>query len=158
MSAPLSSVAKELISKVPHRFETSGKQLTLAFGGLYIASTTTTAKPLLVWEEEKSYPRYYIPTASLQNDVRWTVLSDDPPARTGDVDIKVEVIESVTGELKDARKVGPFDNTTEAVIERLTVGEKSTTWVRFLSGPLKDFIRFERSELGKYDFFPFQFS
>jgi len=146
MSSSLSSVAKELISELPHRYELGGKQLTLALGGLYIASTTKTSKPFLVWETARSPLRYYIPTASLHDDIRWTVLSNEPPARKGGVDIKVEVIDSVTGELKGA----PFDdNKTEAVVERLTVGEKSTTWVRFLSAPFKDYIRIERNELGK---------
>ena len=43
-------------------------------------------------------------------------------------------------------------NRSQAVIERLTVGSKSTTWVRFLEGPFKDFARFERSEIGWLSF------
>jgi hypothetical protein len=40
------------------------------------------------------------------------------------------------------------DNKPKAVIDRLSVGTKSTTWARFLERPLKGFVRFERAEIG----------
>lgn len=64
--------------------------------------------------------------------------------------MKVEPIGSVTGELKEAEESTAKSHKTEAIVERVTVGANSTTWIRFLSGPLKDYIRFERTEIGKY--------
>lgn len=125
----------ELASKGPHRSETGRKQLTLALGNLYIASTTLSAKPRLVWEAENGYPLYYIPTESLHDDIKARLSGSLGTSESG---INVEAIEAVTG----------TGNHPQAVIERLTVGSKPTTWVRFLEGPLKGFVRFERSEIG----------
>lgn len=124
-----------LLVNGPNRVEVGRKQLTLAFGGLYLASTTLSSKPLLVWETEKGYPRYYVPTESLHGDVKAHVSGEE--GKEKGLDIKVVKGDSATTE--DAA----------AVIERLSVGEKSTTWVRFLKGPLDGFIRFERSEFGE---------
>ncbi|PMD47000.1 hypothetical protein L207DRAFT_150067 [Hyaloscypha variabilis F] len=70
MSSPLLTKVSRILSKGPARSEIGRKQLTLAFGGLYLASTTAAAKPLLVWEEEKGYARYYIPGESLHSDIK----------------------------------------------------------------------------------------
>jgi len=123
----------------PHRTEIGRKQLTLAFGGLYIASTTVSEKPLLVWETEKGYPRYYIPIGSLHGDIKqllhgaWSGVGEESGVN----------IEVVKGDSAKSEETG-----SQAVIERLNVGSRSTTWVRFTEGPLKGFIRFERSEIG----------
>ena len=118
--------------------------MTLAFAGVYIVSTTLTAKPLLVWETEKGYPRYYVPVESLHDKIK-AKLSDSKSTnghanggsdKTGSV--VLEALETIKGK----------GNDSEAVIENLHLGERTTTWVRFLGGPLKDFIRFERSEIG----------
>lgn len=135
MSASSSTVIAELASKGPHRSEVGRKQLTLALGELYIASTTITAKPRLVWEAEKGYPRYYIPTESLHNDIKARLSGGSKSSKSG---VTVETVETITG----------TGNNSQAVIERLTVGPSSTTWVRFLEGPLKGFVRFERNEIG----------
>lgn len=132
MSTSIAAVVTELASKGPHRSEVGRKQLTLALGGLYIASTTLSSKPLLVWETEKGYPRYYIPTDSLHDDVQKSLSGS-----SGSV-ASVATVETVTG----------AGSNPQAVIERLTVGQKTTTWARFLEGPLKGFVRFERSEIG----------
>jgi hypothetical protein len=135
MSTPLSTKVSQILSKGPARSEIGRKQLTLAFGGLYLASTTAAAKPLLVWEEEKGYARYYIPEESLHSDIKGRL-----NGLLGSLghDIDVAEVESVTGD----------DGKSRAVVERVTVGQKSTTWVRFLEGSLKGFLRFERTEIG----------
>ena len=143
MSPPESAAIIDLLSHGPHRSEVGRKQLTLAFGGLYIASTTATAKPLLVWETGKGYPRYYIPTDSLHGDIKDYLTgagfdhSKTNGHRVSDSSIELAAIETVKGKGNDA----------QAVIERLTVDSKATTWVRFVEGPLKGLIRFERSEI-----------
>lgn len=128
------TVVLDLLNKSPFRVLTGGKQLTLAFGGLYIASTTLRAKPKLVWETEKSYPRYYVPIESLHKDVRAAV---DGNGATSGVAIKQDVPIS-----------GSNGSVAKAVVEHVTVGSKTTSWVRFLDGSLKGLIRFERSEIG----------
>lgn len=138
MSTPLRTNISRILAKGPARSEIGRKQLTLAFGGLYIASTTSAAKPLLIWEEEKGYPRYYIPEESLHGDIKGLLNRTDTIQESLGHNIKVEEVESITGNNGNSR----------AVVERVTVGKKSTTWVRFLEGSLKGFIRFERSELG----------
>lgn len=135
MASQISEVVSGLVSNGPHRSEVGRKQLTLALGGLYIASTTLTAKPLLVWETEKGYPRYYIPTETLHDDIK-KILSGSPGTPSSVVG--VTTVETVKG----------------AVIERLAAGSKATTWVRFLEGPLKGFVRFERNEIGWSILFP----
>ena len=145
MSPPDSATIVNLLTNGPHRTEVGHKQLTLAFGGLYIASTTTSAKPYLVWEAEKGYPRYYIPSESLHADIKSRLKDADSgsirqnghKAPEGPVDL-IEV-ETVNGK----------GNKSQAFIERLTVGCRTTTWVRFVEGPLKGLIRFERSEIGR---------
>jgi len=135
MSTPLSTKVSQILSKGPARSEIGRKQLTLAFGGLYLASTTAAAKPLLVWEEEKGYARYYIPEESLHSDIKGR-LNGIHEGLGHNID--VAELELVIGD----------DGKSRASVERVTVGQKSTTWVRFLEGSLKGFIRFERSEIG----------
>ena len=143
MSTSVSAEIIGLVSNGPHRSEVGRKQLTLALAGLYIASTTASAKPLLVWETEKGYPRYYVPTESLHGDVKQYLTgsesSQDKVSRNRKPGVDVVKVDSVTSK----------DNKSAAVVERLSVGPKSTTWVRFVEGPFKDFIRFERSEIGQ---------
>lgn len=132
-----------LLSKGPHRSLVGTKQLTLAFGGLYIASTTVSAKPRLVWETETGYPRYYVPVESLHPAVKSSFPSggdhDNGVNGHNDIPVKLETGETIKGK----------GNDSEAVLERLTVGSKTTDWVRFVGGPLKGFVRFERNEIGK---------
>jgi uncharacterized protein (DUF427 family) len=134
MSTSVAAVVSELASNGPHRSEVGRKQLTLALGELYIASTTLSAKPLLVWETEKGYPRYYIPTESLHDDIKKALSGSSGSG------ISVATVETVTG----------AGSNPQAVIERLTLGTKATTWARFLEGPLKGFVRFERGEIGRF--------
>lgn len=133
----------DLLTNGPHRSLVGTKQLTLAFSGLYFASTTLSAKPLLVWETEKGYPRYYVPVESLHPAIKSRLSSkgDHENGANGhdDIPVKIETVETIKGKGNDA----------EAVLERLTVGSRTTDWVRFVSGPLKDFVRFERNEIGK---------
>jgi hypothetical protein len=145
MSSPDRAAIIDLLTHGPYRSDVGRKQLTLAFGGLYIASTTASAKPQLVWETEKGYPRYYIPTASLHADIKryltWHKYVEDKTNGYKASGLPVEV--AVIGSLKGK------NNDSLAIIERVTVGSKSSTWVRFVEGPLKGLIRFERSEIGR---------
>jgi hypothetical protein len=130
-----------LLKNGPHRSLVGGKQLTLAFNGLYIASTTLKAKPLLVWETESGYPRYYVPIESLHADIKSQLGYDknsNGTTKPSGKDVRLEVVDSV--EANDAK----------ALIERLTIGSRSTTWTRFVEGLLMGFVRFERSEIGMY--------
>jgi len=140
MSLPDRSVVVNLLTNGPNRSEVGRKQLTIAFGGRYVASTTATVKPQLVWETESPYPRYYLPVAALYDDIAAHLKKAAPDSSQTAIKSTVEVenIEYITGR----------ENESKAVVERLTVGSKSTTWVRFLDGPLKDFIRFERNDIG----------
>jgi hypothetical protein len=134
------SVLANLLTNGPHRSLVGGKQLTLAFAGLYIASTTLKAKPLLVWETESGYPRYYVPIESLHPDIKAQLGYDRDSNANGasGKDVKLEVTNSVEGKGNDSK----------ALIERLTIGSRSTTWTRFVEGALMGFVRFERSEIG----------
>jgi len=139
MSLPDRSTIVNLLNNGPNRSEVGRKQLTIAFGGKYIASTNGSSKPQLVWETEKPYPRYYLPVASLNDDIAVHIngtVHDSNGTIQGT--IQVENVENIKGK----------SNESEAVVELLTVGSKSTTWVRFLKGPLEGFIRFERNDLG----------
>jgi hypothetical protein len=139
MSPPDTATIVDILNNGPHRIEEGRKQLTLAFGGLYIVATTATARPYLVWEQEKGYARYYAPVEALQNDIKRSLSSasssvDEPNGHTA----AVTAVENVKGKANDS----------QAIIERLVVGSKTTTWVRFVGGPLNGLIRFERSEIG----------
>lgn len=150
MAVPDAVSVVDLLTHGPHRFETGRKLVTLALGGLYIASTTNSAKPKLVWETEKGYGRYYIPVESLHTEIRHrlteskgtngtvnrSLANGHAPSTT--TQVKIESFETVNGKGNDSK----------AVIEKLIIGKKSATWVRFLEGPFKDFIRFERHEIG----------
>jgi len=137
MAPPDAAAVTELLSQPPFRILPGGKQLTLAFGGLYIASTTLTAKPSLVWETEKGYPRYYIPAESLHDDILTRLTGSTSGQTSSGLSVDLAIVDTIEGN----------GNASKAAIERLTVGSKTTTWVRFLEGPLKGSIRFERSEL-----------
>lgn len=132
----------DLLNNPPFRILPASKQLTLAFGGIYIASTTVAAKPLLVWETERGYPRYYISTESLHDDIK-------PHIRDSFYECEIfilgkEATMGGTGRVIPSPTDGP-----QAVIERLRMEGRWMSWVRFLKGPLEGFIRFERSETGK---------
>lgn len=135
----------DLLARGPFRSDVGRKQLTLALEGVYIASTTSSAKPRLVWETEKSYPRYYVPTASLHEGIRGQLAGAEQNHsapnghKASGPKIEVSEVEVVKGK----------GNDSEAIIERLTVGKRSTTWVRFIAGPLKDLVRFERNDIGR---------
>lgn len=146
MSSPDVATVAHLLQNGPHRSEVGRKQLTLALGGQYIASTTPSAKPVLVWESEKGYARYYLPVDSLHNDIRERLVGSDLEHgektnghAASRLSVTIEKIETIEGKGNQAR----------ALIEKLTVGPKSTTWVRFVEGDLKGLIRFERNEMGK---------
>jgi uncharacterized protein (DUF427 family) len=144
MSSPDAATIIDTLTHGPHRAEPGRKQLTLALGGLYIASTTTSDKPILVWETEKGYPRHYIPVESLHGDIKSRL-----NAQGSKNDSKIELADSAAHiKLATAETLNGKNNDSKAVIEHLTVGSKTTTWVRFLEGPYKGFVRFERSELG----------
>lgn len=135
----------DVLTHGPYRSDVGRKQLTLAFGGLYIASTTASAKPQLVWETEKGYPRYYVPIESLHADIKRYLTGQEYVEDTTNghkpsgLAVEVAAIETVKGKNSDS----------QAIIERVTVGSQSSTWVRFVEGPLKGLIRFERSEIGR---------
>lgn len=136
------SAIKELLANGPTRSLVGGKQLTLAFGGLYIASTTLEAKPLLVWEGDSGYARYYVPTESLHPKIKAQLNGSSEGAngsKNGDSGeaVKLETLDTVKGK-----------NDAAAKIESLTIGSRSTTWVRFVEGSLAGFVRFERKEIG----------
>ena len=145
MSSPDSTTIANLLSNGPHRSEVGHKQLTLAFGGLYIASTTISAKPYLVWETEKGYPRYYVPSESLHADIK-SHLKD---ADSGSIRQNGHKAAEIPVDLTEVETVNGKGNKSQAFVERLAVGPRTTTWVRFVEGPLKGLIRFERSEIGR---------
>ena len=136
------SALEKLLTDGPNRSLVGGKQLTLAFGGLYIASTTLKAKPLLVWETQSPYPRYYVPIESLHEDIKSQLGYSQDSKPNGSQDssnnVKLEVIDSVEGKGTDSK----------ALIEKLTIGSRSSAWTRFVEGPLMGFVRFERKEIG----------
>lgn len=148
MSSPDRATAIDLLTHGPFRSDVGRKQLTLAFGGLYIASTTALARPQLVWETEKGYPRYYIPTASLHADIRSYLIGPEYEQsktngnKASGLSVEITAIETVKGKNSDS----------QAIIERLTVGSKTTKWVRFVGGSLDGLIRFERNEIGTQTF------
>jgi hypothetical protein len=145
MSSPDSTTIVNLLTNGPHRYEVGHKQLTLAFGGLYIASTTTSAKPYLVWEAEKGYPRFYIPSDSLHADIKSHLKDGD----SGSIKQNGHKAPEVPVDLTEVETVNGKGNKSQAFIERLTVRSRTITWVRFVEGPLKGLIRFERSEIGR---------
>lgn len=136
MSSTHVAEVSSVVNNSTFRSEESGKQLTFVLGGQYIVSTTVFAKPLLVWETETSYPRYYIPVMTLHEGI-------DRDNRGGPA--SVVPVEGVNGK----------DGNLHAMIESLTVGSKRTTWARFVEGPLEGYIRFDLSELGKIPFAAF---
>lgn len=137
----------DLLTNGQHRSLIGSKRLTLAFAGLYIAETTITAKPLLVWETESGYARYYVPIQSLHPDIKSRISananSENGANGHNKTPVKLEQIDTVKGK----------GNDTAAVIERLTIGSRSTNWVRFTEGPLMEYVRFERDEIGKLSYF-----
>lgn len=145
MSPPDEAAVTDLLTKGPHRSEVGRKQLTLAFGGFYVASTTLSAPPALVWETEKGYPRYYIPTESLHEDVKRHLA--DPESHDGKLNGHASAKSRV--DVTRIKTVNSKGDVARAVIEKLTIGSKSTTWVRFVEGEWKGFIRFERNEIGE---------
>lgn len=146
MSSPDLATISHILQNGPHRSEVGRKQLTLVLGGLYIASTTPSAKPLLVWESEKGYVRYYIPVESLHDDIR-DRLTGSEVGPNGKLNGQATSILPISVEVVDTLKAK--DGQAQALIEKVNVGSKTTTWVRFIEGELKGLIRFERNEIGK---------
>lgn len=146
MSSPDTATINHILQNGPHKSEVGRKQLTLALGGHYIASTTLSAKPFLVWESEKGYARYYLPVESLHNDIRKS-LSHLDAAPNKEVNGQAAINIPVTVDVVERFQVK--GKHTQALVEKVTVGSRSTTWVRFVEGELKGLIRFERSEIGK---------
>ncbi len=142
MASIVKTALQDLLATGPYRVLTGGKQLTLAFAGLYIANTTIRAKPVLVWETESGYPRYYVPKDSLHAEIRsqidGTGSTNGGAKASGTPSLKLESVDTVEGK-----------NDSKAIIERLTIGSRSTTWVRFAGAQLDGFVRFERKEIGK---------
>lgn len=118
------------------------KHLTLAFAGTYIVATTLTAKAVLVWEDPaSSYGRYYVPVETLHPSIKG---QGSEAAKNGSNGAsknapRLETIETLQGKGADA---------WAADVEKLSIGDRSTTWARFTQGPFKDFIRFEPKEMG----------
>jgi len=131
----------ELLENGPNRTVVVSKELTLAFAGLYLAKTTLKAKPLLVWETESGYPRYYVPTESLHESIKAQLgaSTSGTDGSKSDETSKLKTIDTIK-----------TNNGSEAVIERLSIGPRSTTWVRFTKGPSAGFVRFERQELDQW--------
>ena len=103
MSSTHVAEVSNIVNNGAFRSEVGRKQLTLALGGLYIASTTVTSKPFLVWETETGYPRYYIPVETLHEDIK----TDSTNGSVG-----LALVETVKGK----------DGQPHAIIESLTVG------------------------------------
>lgn len=145
MAAIDKTAISDLLSKGPDRSLVGGKQLTLAFAGLYIASTTLATKPLLVWEPGSYYMRYYIPKDALHRDIQ-AALSSESKETNGQsngkasANVKVEVLDKIEGKGSDSK----------ALIEQLTIGSKSTTWARIQGGQLDGLIRFEPKEMDNW--------
>lgn len=95
-----------------------------------------------MWETESGYPRYYIPLKSLHEDIKRAMVNvtsaGKKRASFDGPSISITEVETVEGK----------ETVAKAVVERLTIGPRSMTWVRFLEGPLKGFIRFDRSQIG----------
>lgn len=133
----------ELLTKGHQRQMVATKHLTLAFAGTYIVATTLAAKPVLVWEDPaSSYGRYYVPVESLHPSIKGQ--GNDGAAKNGSNGaskdaVRLETIETLQGKGADA---------WAAAVEKLSIGDRSTTWARFTQGPFKDFIRFEPKEMG----------
>lgn len=149
MSSPDSSTIVHLLENGPHRFQVGRKQLTLAFAGHYIVSTTQTAKPLLVWESEKGYARYYVPVQTLHADIKQQLTETDDDSKK-DTDGSIAIRTPVVVEILE--KVSSGNAQAQALVEKITLGARTTTWVRFTEGILKGHIRFERNEIGKLMF------
>ena len=117
MSQIVKSALVDLLTNGPSSSRVGTKELTLAFGGLYIASTTLSAKPLLVWETATGYPRYYVPIASLHDRIKSNLNGGQAKPTNGaangqkDRAVKLEAVESVKSKNGDA----------EGLIEKLTV-------------------------------------
>jgi hypothetical protein len=129
----------DLLSNGTARSLVGSKQLTLAFGGLYIASTTLQAKPLLVWEGQSGYPKYYVPIESLHPAIKAQIGGHTSNGAKDGADIKLETVDTVKGK-----------NDNAATIERLSISSRSTTWVRFTEGLLNGFVRFESKDIGTF--------
>lgn len=141
MSTLTKAIVVDLLNNPPFRVLPASKQLILAFEGIYIASTTVLAKPLLVWETEKEYPRYYIPIDSLHQDVRSLVGNG---LERGKI-----TISGKSYSMDSSATLKSSTNDSEAVIDYLRYGERTLSLVRFSKGPLKGYIKFDRAEIGK---------
>jgi hypothetical protein len=154
MSTPAATISRtvaDLLSSGAHRSEVSQKHVTLALGGLYVASTNNAkSPPLLVWESEKGYPRYYLPTASLHKDIENQILETHPKGLQTSSTDSTGTSSGITITLEVVDAINSSNNNSKAIIERFTIGSKPLTLVRFLEGPFKDYVRFEKDEIGNY--------
>lgn len=143
MASNDTSTVTHVLEHGPHKSEVGQKQLTLALAGQYIATTTPTITPRLVWELESTfYARYYLPVDSLHTDITEQlsgVKSNNTHATPLKLPISVEVIDTIEAK----------NGSSKALVEKLNVGRKTTTWVRFVGGDLDGLIRFEREEIGE---------
>lgn len=147
MSVPDLDAVKQVLQHGPYKSEVGGKQLTIAAAGQYIASTTAAAKPLIIWELEKTYyARYYIPQESLHTDIK-KHLSDSKSQNGVQHDQSAPLKHSVSVELVDTIKAPNTD--AKGLIEKVNLGPKTLTWVRYVGGQLNGYIRFERDQIGK---------
>lgn len=128
------STISQIARNGPYRSEIGQKQVTVALGGLYAASTNSTAKPLLVWESERASSLYYLPVESLHHDLRDGISNKEAGTSTS-----VQTVETIKGD----------NGQPQALIEKVTFGSKSTTWVRFVEGKLKGFVRFDPNDIGE---------
>ena len=107
--APIDKAAiTDLLTNGQHRSLIGSKRLTLAFAGLYIAETTIANKPLLVWETESGYPRYYVPIQSLHPDIKSRMSANangDGANGHNNTSVKLEQTDTVKGKGNDTAAV-----------------------------------------------------
>ena len=103
----------------PDRVETSHREVQVVFGGVYIAKTKT---PLLVWDQPRTRPQYYLPESSLLHDNIQTRPVENDNKGDG-IDVGQDYYE-------------------------LSVGDKRTVLSAFRSGPLNSYIKLRFNEMG----------
>lgn len=77
----------------PDRVETSRREVQVVFGGVYVAKTRV---PLLVWDQPKTRPQYYLPEDSLlHHNIQTRPLADDTTGN--DIDVGQDFYELAVG-------------------------------------------------------------